>query len=57
VNENFLAASAALKFRKADVYEMAKNSFVASFLESDRKQQLLNELEKFYAQANVPAVR
>jgi adenosine deaminase len=51
VNENFTAASAALKFRKADVYEMAKNSFMASFLESEKKEKLLKELDKFYNQA------
>jgi adenosine deaminase len=50
VNENFSAASAAMKFRKADVYEMAKNSFLASFLESSKKEKLLSELDKFYAQ-------
>lgn len=51
VNENIAQAAAALKLNKEIIYEMAKNSFSASFLEHDRKEKLLNELDKFYKQA------
>jgi adenine deaminase len=50
LNENFLEATAALKFTKAEVYEMAKNSFVASFLDNDKKELYISELDKFYKQ-------
>jgi len=51
LNENFSAASAALKFNKAMIYEFAKNSFNASFLSYENKQKFINELDKFYKQA------
>jgi adenine deaminase len=48
INENFLEASASLKFTKAQIYEMAKNSFVASFLDNDKKELYIAELDRFY---------
>lgn len=51
LNENFMSVSAALKLNKSISYELAKNSFNASFLSHDRKQKLINELDKFYKQA------
>ncbi|MES2217822.1 MAG: adenosine deaminase [Pseudomonadota bacterium] len=50
LNENFLQASASLKFTKAQIYEMAKNSFMASFLDNDKKELYIAELDKFYKQ-------
>lgn len=47
VNENFLAAQQALHLSKQDIYQLAKNSFIASFLSDDQKQNYLNELERF----------
>jgi len=49
VNENFIAANAALKFSKVDLYDIAKNSFIASFLDYDVKQKLIAELDEFFA--------
>jgi adenosine deaminase len=48
INENFLEASASLKFTKAQIYEMAKNSFIASFLDNDKKELYIAELDRFY---------
>lgn len=53
LNENFIALNAALKLNKIIIFELAKNSFTASFLEHDRKEKLLNELERFFKKANM----
>lgn len=51
INENFIAANSALKLGKKIIYDMCRNSFEASFLDHDRREKLLNELDKFYKQA------
>ncbi len=51
LNDNYLAVAAALKLNKHLLYEFAKNSFNASFLEHDKKEKHLLELEKYYKQA------
>lgn len=51
LNDNYLAVASALKLNKQLLYEFAKNSFNASFLEHDKKEKLLMELEKYYKQA------
>lgn len=45
--ENYSRTAEALNLTKADIYQLAKNSFVASFLPEDRKKELLEELEEF----------
>lgn len=50
VNENFIAANAALKLTKAEIVELVKNSFMASFLEYEKKQALIKSVEQFYQQ-------
>jgi adenosine deaminase len=50
LNENFLAAQAGLNFHKDEIYEMVRNSFLASFLESDQKEKYLQELKEYYEQ-------
>lgn len=45
VVENFLAAQAALHLTKQDIIQLAKNSFMATFLNDDIKQVYLRELE------------
>lgn len=52
LNDNFIAANAALKLNKTIIYELAKNSFNASFLSHEDKEKYLSELEKFYKQAS-----
>lgn len=51
LNDNFIAINAALKLNKNIIYEMAKNSFNASFLDHESKEKLINELERFFKQA------
>lgn len=51
LNENFIAVNAALKLNKIIIVELVKNSFNASFLDHNRKEKLLNEIDKFYKQA------
>lgn len=47
INENFSQARIEQKFSNQVIYEMAKNSFNASFLENDKKQKLIAELDNF----------
>jgi adenosine deaminase len=49
IYENFKAVKDALNLDNNDIYRLAKNSFTASFLESEEKQRLINELDKFMA--------
>jgi adenine deaminase len=45
--ENFQAAAESLHLSEQDIYQLAKNSFTASFLSPEQKQTLLQELESF----------
>jgi adenosine deaminase len=49
VNENFLAVAQSLQLTKKDIYQLAKNSFDASFISSAEKQNFLYKLRKFEA--------
>lgn len=49
IYENFKAVKDALNLDNNDIYRLAKNSFTASFLESEEKQRLINELDNFMA--------
>lgn len=51
INENFMAVNTALKLNKTILYDLAVNSFNASFLNYERKEKLLAELEHFHKQA------
>lgn len=46
INDNFIAAHTALNFSKEEIYQLAKNSFLASFLNESEKQLYLSELDK-----------
>jgi len=48
VNQNFIEIQKALNLTKADLYELAKNSFQYSFLDNKTKQTYLKELDDFY---------
>jgi adenine deaminase len=48
LTDNFLAASEALKFNKKQIYELVKNSFMASFLDHEKKLKLIQELDKYF---------
>jgi adenosine deaminase len=50
VAENYLAAHAALSFSKEQIYQLAKNSFLASFIEEPLKQRYIEKLDAFFAE-------
>lgn len=47
VAENFIAVYQALGLTQEDVYQLAKNSFNASFLQETQKQKFISELDQF----------
>ncbi|MFW6117453.1 MAG: adenosine deaminase [Thermoproteota archaeon] len=46
---NYLAVQKALKLTRQDIYQLAKNSFQASFAHPTRKKYLITELEDYMA--------
>jgi adenosine deaminase len=48
MNENFIATFEALPLDKNDARQLAKNSFIASFLDATTKQKYLNEVDAFF---------
>jgi adenine deaminase len=49
VDENFNAAQEGLHLSRDDVYQLTKNSLMASFLDAERMQRLLDELDGYFA--------
>jgi adenosine deaminase len=47
ITENFLVAEGALKLDQNDIYQIARNSFLATFLGQQERQALLDELDSF----------
>jgi len=47
IDENYLAVQKALKLYKEDIYELAKNSFEASFSDKPRKEEMVTKLDKY----------
>jgi adenosine deaminase len=47
VNENFIAVAKALNLSKEQIVQLAKNSFTASFLEEEEKQDMIDKVEKY----------
>jgi adenosine deaminase len=48
VNDNYLAVAIELNLTREQLVQLAKNSFTASFLEEETKQQMIEKVEKFY---------
>ena len=48
VNENYLETALALNLSKKDIYQLAKNSFIGSFLNEDEKKDMLNKVDDYY---------
>ena len=48
IAENYEAAQSALDLTKQELYQLAKNSFQASFLSPESKQQLIAELDDYF---------
>ncbi len=49
VNENYIAIQEALNLTRDDLYQLARNSFEATFLEADQKKSLVRELDQYFA--------
>ena len=47
INENYLAVQKALNLSKKDVYNLAKNSFKSSFLDTYKKKEMIDKLEEY----------
>jgi adenosine deaminase len=48
MNENFYATQVGLNLSKADLYKISRNAIQAAFLNGDRKQALIAELDAYY---------
>jgi adenosine deaminase len=48
INENYLQCQQHLNLNKKDIYQLARNSFEASFLSDKEKQKYFDKLDKFY---------
>ncbi len=48
VKENYLETAQALNLSKDDIYQLAKNSFIGSFLNEDEKKDMLNKVDDYY---------
>ena len=50
ITENYQAVADALKLSHSDIYQLAKNSFEASFISKEAKEALFTELDSFVGQ-------
>jgi adenosine deaminase len=50
INENYISVSDALSLTKKDIYQLARNSFEASFLTFQQKEVLINKLDDYMEQ-------
>ena len=50
ISENYLAVADALELDKEIIYQLAKNSFLASFLSKSEKDRMIEKLDDFYTQ-------
>lgn len=48
INENYLAVARALNLNKEEMYDLARNSFEASFLDPQKKKELIVKLNAFF---------
>ena len=48
IEENYLAMANALNLSKEDIYQLAKNSFDASFLSGEEKRLMIGEVDRFW---------
>jgi adenine deaminase len=53
MNDNFIAAFEALPLGLQHAYQLARNSFAASFLDAPAKQKFLDEVDAYFAAFNV----
>jgi adenosine deaminase len=53
VNENYIAITEALYLSKEEIYKLAKNSFIASFLDEAKKEQMIAKVDKYYMEESL----
>lgn len=53
INENYLAVTKALDLSKEEIYQLAKNSFAASFLRNEEKELMIKKVDEFYREHKV----
>jgi adenosine deaminase len=56
VADNFQAAGAALDLSREQLLKLARNSFLASFLEEEQRRAYLDELDRFAAQPSLKTI-
>jgi adenosine deaminase len=56
VGDNLAASAAALDLSREQLFRLARNSFVASFLSDEAKRAYLDELDRFTAQASLKTI-
>ena len=47
INENYVAMQEAFKLDREDIYNIAKNSFEASFLDASKKEENIAKLDEY----------
>ncbi len=55
INENYLAIAQALNLPKEAIYQLAKNSFHASFLNENTKQHMVSKIDQYVRRIENPA--
>ena len=50
INENYLAMQEAFKLDREEIYNIAKNSFEASFLETSKKEEMIAKLDEYISE-------
>ena len=48
LSDNYLKLAKALNLTTTDIYQLAKNSFTASFLKNDEKEKYIKQVISFY---------
>jgi adenine deaminase len=48
VNENYLEISQALDLSEEEIVKLARNSFLASFMDDETRQKMISRVEKYY---------
>ncbi len=52
INANFKAITDSLSLNKENLYQLARNSFEAAFVSDKRKQEMIQELDTYFAKSN-----
>jgi len=52
MNANFMAITTALNLSKDDLYQLSRNAFEASFASTERKKEMIQELDTYFEKSN-----